>query len=103
MRILKNANRTPLKLRQLLFAREYLTDFNSTQAAIRAGYSRASAHVTGSRLLSQANVTEEIHRQFAQRVHRSGNRTKVDTIGSESPDNFPRNRWTTCPGIRRSE
>jgi phage terminase small subunit len=45
----------PKKIR---FAREYLVDQNGTQAAIRAGYSPASAHTTASRLLRDPQVQE---------------------------------------------
>jgi phage terminase small subunit len=38
------------------FVQEYLKDANATQAAIRAGYSQKSAHVTASRLLRDAKV-----------------------------------------------
>jgi phage terminase small subunit len=37
-----------LTLKQRLFCEEYLVDLNATQAAIRAGYSKATAHTTGS-------------------------------------------------------
>ncbi|MDH6354527.1 phage terminase small subunit [Dysgonomonas sp. PH5-45] len=42
--------------RQEVFCREYLIDFNATQAAVRAGYSSRSAKHLGSRLLKNANV-----------------------------------------------
>jgi phage terminase small subunit len=42
------------------FAQEYIKDLNGTQAAIRAGYAAKSAHVTGSRLLSDAKVQRMI-------------------------------------------
>lgn len=38
------------------FALEYLIDLNATQAAIRAGYAKGSAHVTGHRLINDAKV-----------------------------------------------
>jgi len=50
------------------FAREYLQDHNGTKAAIRAGYSEKSAHVTASRLLSDAKVSERIH-ELTQQLH----------------------------------
>lgn len=50
------------------FAREYLQDHNGTQAAVRAGYSQKSAHVTASRLLSDAKVSERIH-ELTQQLH----------------------------------
>lgn len=42
--------------RWLVFAREYLIDFNGTRAAIAAEYSEDSAHVQASRLLKNAKV-----------------------------------------------
>jgi phage terminase small subunit len=42
--------------KQELFAIEYAKDRNATQAAIRAGYSPASARQQGTRLLSYASV-----------------------------------------------
>ncbi|MDP0495695.1 MAG: terminase small subunit [Verrucomicrobiota bacterium JB024] len=42
------------------FAQEYVVDLNATQAAIRAGYSDKSAHVTGARLLKNAKVAARI-------------------------------------------
>lgn len=40
-----------LNERQRLFCIYYVKSFNATQAAVKAGYSPASAHVTGCRLL----------------------------------------------------
>jgi phage terminase small subunit len=48
--------------RQQRFVREYLTDFNATQAAIRAGYSPKGASVQGARLLANAKVQAEVER-----------------------------------------
>ncbi len=42
------------------FVREYLIDFNGTQAAIRAGYAPRSAHVHASRMLNNAKVAADI-------------------------------------------
>src|SRR5262249_25046655 len=44
------------------FVAEYLKDFNSTQAAIRAGYSRKSAHLIGRRLLEEPEVVAAVKR-----------------------------------------
>ena len=49
------------------FAQEYLIDCNATQAAIRAGYSARAAHVTGSRLLSNANVSKVLTKLMQKR------------------------------------
>jgi phage terminase small subunit len=43
--------------KQKRFVAEYLIDLNATQAAIRAGYSAKTAHVQGSRLLSDVRVS----------------------------------------------
>ena len=39
---------------------EYLKDLNATQAAIRAGYSSKSARQEGTRLLSNASISDAI-------------------------------------------
>ena len=57
---------------QWRFVQEYIKDLNATQSAIRAGYARGSAKVTGSRLLSNANVKAALaqeQRKAAERVH----------------------------------
>ena len=51
--------------RQRRFVNEYLVALNGTQAAIRAGYSKRTAHVAASRLLKNVNVALEIRRQQA--------------------------------------
>ena len=53
--------------RQQRFVREYLTDFNATQAAIRAGYSPKGASVQGARLLVNAKVQAEVERLAQQK------------------------------------
>lgn len=47
---------------QRKFLYEYLTDFNATQAAIRAGYSKKTAAAAASRLLRNVKVQEELQR-----------------------------------------
>jgi phage terminase small subunit len=51
--------------KQVKFVEEYLTDFNATQAAIRAGYSPKTARVQASRMLTNVNLQSEL----ARRVH----------------------------------
>jgi len=46
--------------RQARFINEFLIDGNGTAAAIRAGYVASSAHVTASRMLRNAKVSEAI-------------------------------------------
>ena len=53
-------NDTNLTDKQLLFATEYIKTANATQAALKAGYSENSARQQGSRLLSNANVSQYI-------------------------------------------
>lgn len=45
-----------LTAKQQRFVSEYLTDFNGTQAAIRAGYSASGARTEGARLLANAGI-----------------------------------------------
>lgn len=61
-----------MNARQEMFAREYLTDFCATQAAIRAGYSERTAGSQGERLLRNVEVKELIDTLMAERV------TKID-------------------------
>ena len=49
-----------LTSKQRKFIDEYMVDRNATQAALRTGYSENSAKEQGARLLSNANIKEEI-------------------------------------------
>ena len=49
-----------LTAKQDMFCREYLKDLNSTQAAIRAGYSKKTAAVQGHENLRKPNVIERV-------------------------------------------
>jgi len=70
------------------FVAEYLTDFNATQAAIRAGYSAKSAKQIGSRLLTRDDVKaaispkrEEAVAERAEAINRmvlSAERTRLE-------------------------
>ena len=53
--------------KQQRFVREYLSDFNATQAAIRAGYSPKGASVQGARLLANAKVQAEVEQLAKQK------------------------------------
>ena len=46
--------------KQLRFCEEYIVDHNATQAAIRAGYSPATAKQIGSRLLTNVDVQARV-------------------------------------------
>jgi phage terminase small subunit len=52
------------------FCQEYIIDLNGKQAAIRSGYSKKSAEVTASRLLSDVNVKARIAQLMAERAKR---------------------------------
>lgn len=51
--------------RQAFVEHYFIERFNQTKAAIRAGYSERSAHVTASRLLKNAKVLEAIQERMA--------------------------------------
>lgn len=46
--------------KQKLFCEEYLKDFNATQAAIRAGYSKKTAYSQGQRMLKKVEIKNKI-------------------------------------------
>ncbi|MCK8373936.1 terminase small subunit, partial [Erwinia amylovora] len=50
------------------FATKYTKDFNATQAAIRAGYSKKTAHSQGSRLLKRVEVQDLLRKATERRV-----------------------------------
>ena len=53
-----------LTIKQELFKKEYLVDFNATQAAIRAGYSKDSARQIGADNMSKAYIKEAIQKEI---------------------------------------
>jgi phage terminase small subunit len=57
---------TPLDPREERFATRYVENPNGTQAAIAAGYSPKSAHVTASRLLKRAKIKDAIAKRNAE-------------------------------------
>jgi phage terminase small subunit len=54
--------------RQAAFVREYVKDWNGTQAAIRAGYSERTADEQASRLLTNSRIRSAIDRRLKQIV-----------------------------------
>lgn len=60
-----------LNPKQSRFCAEYLIDLNATQAAIRAGYSRLTAHSIGSRLLTDVEVARTIKEMMEERAKRT--------------------------------
>jgi hypothetical protein len=72
--LLTNVNKLPpgLTAKQARFVEEFCVDFNATQAAIRAGYAKASAPVAASRLRTHPAVAAAID------VARAALRTRCD-------------------------
>lgn len=70
-----------LNEKQRRFAEEYLIDLNAKQAAIRAGYSAKTAESQGSRLLSNAKVSEAI--QAAKEARSARTRITQDRVLQE--------------------
>lgn len=56
--------------KQEAFVREYLIDLNATQAAIRAGYSEATAYSIGNENLSKPEIAEAIATAKAERAEK---------------------------------
>ncbi len=57
--------------KQEVFVREYLVDLNATQAAIRAGYSAATAEVQGHQLLKKTLVAAAVQAAMDARSART--------------------------------
>jgi len=53
-----------------LFCREYVVDYNGTQAAIRAGYSKKTAHVQASALLRNPKVLTRVRELQKEQTER---------------------------------
>ena len=66
-----NDSQGTLNPRRQRFVEEYLIDANGTQAAIRAGYSPKTAHVQGSRLLTDVKVRTSIDEGLARLSERA--------------------------------
>lgn len=58
--------------KQKRFVEEYLIDLNATQAAIRAGYSPATAKEIGCENLTKLNISVAISQAIAERSKRTG-------------------------------
>ena len=67
--------------KQQLFVQEYLVDLNATRAAIRAGYSAASAHNQGYRMMMNDEVGKAIQKAMDERSERT--RVAVDRVIDE--------------------
>ena len=62
------------------FIEEYVKDGNGSAAAVRAGYSPTSAHVTASRLLSDDNVRQAVESARVGASH-VAELTAIDVLG----------------------
>src|SRR5690349_3808788 len=67
---MKRGNKQPLSEKAACFVQEYLLDLNATQAAIRAGYSEATAYSQGQRLLKHVEVKKAIAAAKKERAER---------------------------------
>lgn len=57
--------------KQRMFCHEYIVDLNMTQAAIRAGYSKTSAHDIGSENLKKPEIKKKVDALMAERAKRT--------------------------------
>ena len=57
--------------KQIRFVQEYIVDFNATQAAIRAGYSKKTARQQGSRLLTNVDIQKKLRELIKQQEART--------------------------------
>jgi len=60
-----------LTAKQALFVKEYLVDFNATQAAIRAGYSKKTASAIGHELMGKPHILAAICTEMENRNKRA--------------------------------
>ena len=63
--------KTRLNPKRQRFVAEYLVDLNATQAAIRAGYSTATAYSIGQRLLKNVEISAALEAAMAERQART--------------------------------
>ena len=54
--------------KQQFFVQEYLKDFNATQAAIRAGYSKKTAGAIGAENLTKPEIQEALQKAMSERT-----------------------------------
>ena len=64
------AKKKKLTDKQKMFVKEYIVDFNATQAAIRAGYSKKTAKEIGYELLTKLHIQEAIAKELEKREER---------------------------------
>jgi phage terminase small subunit len=64
----REISKMALNARQIMFAHEYVVDFNKTQAAVRAGYVEDCAHAQGYKVFKIPEVQELIDKLMEQRA-----------------------------------
>lgn len=81
--------------KQVRFVQEYLIDSNATQAAIRAGYSKKTAHVIGHENLNKPEISEALKKaqtKIAERCELSAEKVLRDLeearVGARSAEQF---------------
>ncbi|AIM40759.1 terminase small subunit [Idiomarinaceae phage Phi1M2-2] len=60
-----------LNEKQKAFCREYIVDFNATQAAIRAGYTAKNARTTAAKMLAKPNIQAFVGSLINERAERT--------------------------------
>lgn len=65
-----------LNEKQKMFCKEYVRDFNATQAAIRAGYSEKTARAIGTENLTKPDIQNEIARLTEKKVEKNEDLTQ---------------------------
>jgi phage terminase small subunit len=69
----------PLTAKQERFCQEYLIDFNATQAAIRAGYSKKTARPTGAENMTKHDIKARIDKRLKELALSADETTKLIT------------------------
>jgi phage terminase small subunit len=107
MAVKKKPARDALSPKRRRFIAEYLVDSNATQAAIRAGYAKKHADVTGPRLLGNVGIADAIAagqktiegklnitaEQIARELAKCGFANMQDYL-AVGPDGYPRLDWS---------
>jgi len=65
-----------LTVKQEIFCKEYIIDFNASRSAIAAGYSKKTANAIGPENLSKPIIQEELARLMSER----NNTLKIDAL-----------------------
>jgi phage terminase small subunit len=103
----KTAGQRAVEDRYARFVAEYLLSNNSTQAAIKAGYTRKTASTQGNRLLRDARIQKmvedgrrEVHRAAAEKLEVSSERV-IQALASIGFSDVRRAiSWSTVDHVR---